>query len=423
MKIKLIRKSYNEVAKMPSPKRKKPKRQWFLLSTLVRIICIPTYLSTRFKVKKINMDKLKRNQPYLILMNHSSFTDMKLIFKMLYPRIFNIVATEDALVNQEWLLRSLGCIPTKKFVNDPSLVKDMMYVAKHYKCPIVMYPEAGYSFDGTPVALPNTLGKLMKLLKIPVVFVNTSGAFLRDPLYNGLQIRKVKITATMDYAITPEDIQNKSIEELNAIVKSYFSFDAFKEQQEKQIEVKEKFRADKLNRILYRCSSCGSEGFMIGKGTLLTCTKCNKVHELTVHGSLKALDGKETFTHIPDWVNYQREEVRKEILDGTYKLDTDVDIYIIKNFKSVYHIGEGHLTHTKEGCHLVDSSIQLDYTHRPDFSYTINSDFNWYEIGDVICIGEKDLYYMIPKNQKDIVCKARLAAEEIYKIVTENKNA
>ena len=105
MKIKLIRKSYNEVAKMPSPKRKKPKRQWFLLSTLVRIICIPTYLSTRFKVKKINMDKLKRNQPYLILMNHSSFIDLQIAEHILYPRVFNIVCTNDGFVGKNWLMR------------------------------------------------------------------------------------------------------------------------------------------------------------------------------------------------------------------------------------------------------------------------------------------------------------------------------
>ena len=420
MKIKLIKKTYKEVSLMPSPKRQKPKKQWFILSTLVRLICIPTYLSTRFKITKINMDKLNKKQSYLILMNHSSFTDMKLIFKMLYPRKFNIIATEDALVNQEWLLRRLGCIPTKKFVTDPSLVKDMLYVIKNFKCPIVMYPEAGYSFDGTSTTLPNTLGKLMKLLKIPVVFINTSGAFLRDPLYNNLQIRKVKLHATMDYAISVEDIQNKSIEELNNIVYKYFNFDAFKEQQEKKIEISESFRADKINRILYRCSSCGKEGFMIGKGIHLTCTKCNKTHELTKYGSLKALDGKETFTHIPDWMNYQREEVKKEILNGTYNLDTDVDIYIIKNYKSVYHIGTGHLNHSIDGFHLVDESKLLNYHHKPDFSYTINSDFNWYEIGDVICIGEKDLYYLIPRDQKDIVCKTRLAAEEIYKLVKKN---
>ena len=48
--------------------------------------------------------------------------------------------------------------------------------------------------------------------------------------------------------------------------------------------------------------------------------------------------------------------------------------------------------------------------------YTLNSDFFWYGIGDVIGIGGKErLYYCFPQ-EKDVVSKARLAAEELYKL-------
>jgi RIO-like serine/threonine protein kinase len=48
-------------------------------------------------------------------------------------------------------------------------------------------------------------------------------------------------------------------------------------------------------------------------------------------------------------------------------------------------------------------------------SHSLNSDFFWYELGDVIGIGNRsELYYCFPKD-KDVVTKARLAAEEIYK--------
>ena len=188
---------------------------------------------------------------------------------------------------------------------------------------------------------------------------------------------------------------------------------------ENKIEINEPFRADKLNRILYRCSSCGSEGFMEGKGITLTCHKCGKVHELTPHGHLKALDGKETITHIPTWYQYERECVRKEIESGEYKVETDVEVYLIKNYKAVYKVEDAHLTHTKDGFHLKGINSSLDYHQNPLFSYCINSDFNWYEIGDVVCIGEKELYYLVPKGNKDIVCKIRLAVEEIYKLHKE----
>ena len=40
----------------------------------------------------------------------------------------------------------------------------------------------------------------------------------------------------------------------------------------------------------------------------------------------------------------------------------------------------------------------------------------WYELGDMVCIGDnKRLYYCFPKTDAP-VAKARLAAEELYKL-------
>jgi hypothetical protein len=50
-------------------------------------------------------------------------------------------------------------------------------------------------------------------------------------------------------------------------------------------------------------------------------------------------------------------------------------------------------------------------------SYSLYSDFYWYEIGDVICIGDaRAQYYCFPQNCGDIVAKTRLATEELYKL-------
>ena len=71
------------------------------------------------------MDKLGRKEPCLYLMNHSSFIDLKIVATILYPRRFNIVMTSDGFVGKRWLMRSLGCIPTNKFVTDTALVRNM----------------------------------------------------------------------------------------------------------------------------------------------------------------------------------------------------------------------------------------------------------------------------------------------------------
>ena len=58
--------------------------------------------------------------------------------------------------------------------------------------------------------------------------VKTYGAFALDPLYNGLQRRKVRVCADVEYILSPEEIASKSVEELNEILQEQFSFDNFK---------------------------------------------------------------------------------------------------------------------------------------------------------------------------------------------------
>ena len=354
-------------------------------------------------------------------MNHSSFIDLSIVATLLYPKPFNIVTTTDGFIGKNWLMRMIGCIPTKKFVSDLSLIHDMNYALTTLRSSVVLFPEAGYSFDGTATVLPESLGKCIKLLKAPVVMIKTEGAFLRDPLYNNLQVRRVKVSATEKFLLSKEELEALSCEEINEIVKREFSFDGFREQAESQTRITEPTRADYLNRILYKCPECLAEGSMLGKGTEITCKKCGKTHIMTELGTLEAKDGKTSFSHIPDWFAWERECVRREIEEGKYSMDIPVDICMTVDTKNIYRVGEGRLTHTKdEGFRLTGCDGKLDYQQKPLASYTLNSDFNWYEIGDVIGIGNHEaLYYCFPKTSGDIVAKARLATEEIYKIARE----
>lgn len=422
MKIKTKVLSYQQVMDIPVPAHHKPMKQLFLVRLILRIASIPDLLSTRFKCTKIGMEKLGKRQPCLVLMNHSSFIDLEIASTILFPRSFHIVCTTDGFVGKNWLMRFLGCIPTKKFMQDVNLVRDMVYTTKTLKSSVLMYPEASYSFDGTATPLPDSLGKCIKIMGVPVVVIQTQGAFARDPLYNNLQKRKVKVSATMQYVLSPEDIAEKSAAEINEIIQSHFAFDGFRWQQENQIRIKEKFRADCLNRVLYKCPNCNSEGKMIGKGIHLTCHHCLKQYELTELGYIKALEGETEFDHVPDWYKWERECVRKELENGTYKLDVPVDIYMMVDTKCVYKVGEGQLTHTTAGFSLKGCDGAIDYKQSPKSSYSLYSDYYWYEIGDMVSIGDdRAQFYCFSKREGDIVAKTRLAAEELYKLVTAKR--
>ncbi|MBR6351059.1 MAG: hypothetical protein IKR93_01890, partial [Firmicutes bacterium] len=58
---------------------------------------------------------------------------------------------------------------------------------------------------------------------------------------------------------------------------------------------------------------------------------------------------------------------------------------------------------------------------RPGESYSLYSDYYWYELGDMICIGDNEMqFYCFPKTPVPVV-KARIAAEEMFKIAKPRK--
>ena len=416
MKIKVKEISYDKFLELPGYKHYNPKKRSFILASIIRLVSEFTMMNVKFKANYINMDKIDKKEPYLILMNHSSFIDMKIASKLLYPKKYNIVCTDDGFVGKEWLMRFLGCISTRKYITDPSLVKDMLYTIKKLNSSILLYPEACYSFDGTATPLPTNIGKCIKLLKVPVIMLRTHGAYHRDPLYNNLQLRKVNVSCDVEYLISKEDIQNKTDKELMDIVNKAFDFDNYKWQQENKVSVKEKFRADSLNRVLYKCPHCLEEN-MLGKGETIKCKSCGVEYVLDEYGYLRNLNGETKFDSVPKWYKWERECVKEEILNGTYNLDEDVEIYGLKDMKIIYKLGEGHLKHNREGFKLVGCEGKLEYSQDTKYTYSLNADLNWYELGDIISIGDnKARYYCLLKTNKDVVAKARLATEEMFKM-------
>ncbi len=424
MKIKTKKLSYKKAIVQKRPKHKAPIRPNILFRLLIRILGFFDLMRVNFKYETEGLQKIDKKQPCLILMNHSCFLDLKIVNRIFWrTRPYCIVCTSDGFVGKRLLMRLIGCIPTTKFVSDTQLIRDMQYTINELKTSVLMYPEASYSFDGRATTLPRKLGTLLKRLNVPVISIITEGAFSHDPLYNGLQLRKVPVSAKVKCLLTQEEIKEKSVAELDAILDKEFEFDSFLWQKRNNIEITEPFRADGLERILYKCACCEKEGQMVGKGEEIVCNACGKRYYLTTLGELEAINGETEFSHIPDWYSWQKKEVLKELENASYLIDTEVEIGVMVNYKAIYMVGSGRLVHNNEGFTLTGCNGELSYTQKPLSSYGLYADYLWYEIGDAICIGTKDcLYYCFPKG-KVSVAKARIAAEEMYKKIKSARKA
>lgn len=420
-KVKYKECTYEEFLALTPMKYIKPKAPNFFLRTLAAILSTTNLRKTHFKYESIGMERLGKDEPALFLMNHSCFLDFEIVMKSLWPRKVNIVTGMRGCLGKERLMRNLGCILTRKFTTNLSLVKDIKYCLETLKTSVLMYPEADYSFTGRSHIVPKSVAQLIKWLGVPFVMIETKGAFNNDPIYCNLGNRYSPVRAEFRYVLSPEDIEKMSVEEIEEVVKREFSFDNLRWQQENKIVIDHPRRAENLQKILYKCPHCHSEGQTEGIGTKLVCYSCGKEWELTELGYMKATSGDTEFDHIPDWYEWQRECVRAEIEEGKFKISAPVDVYAAVNTEAIYILGKGQIEYDMDGIRLTAYDGKLDFYKKSKSMHAIGADLHCQDVGDVTCFGDhRATYLVLPYEAPYLVVKARLASEEIYKILKKS---
>ena len=402
---------------------RRPERQH--LRFLIWALCQPTLWRHRTQLKKIDMEGVK--PPYLLLCNHNAFMDFKVASRATFPHRANYVVAIDGFIGREWLLRFIGCICKRKFTRDTVMVRHLMRVIRVGDIAAI-YPEARYSLCGTTAVLPASIGKLAKLLKVPVVTLICSGHHINSPFWN-LPDHGVKPTAaTMRRILTAEDVVSLPHERLTEIIREAFQYDDFRWQKENNIRVTYPERARGLHKVLYQCPHCGREYAMTSGGTILTCTACGKRGEMTELGELRALEGETEFSHIPDWYAWERANVRAEVERGDYRFRCRARVDALPNARRFLDLGMAELRHDMTGFTLTGTEpdgkpYEVHIAARTQYSCHIEYEYLG-KHGDCVDLNtDKDTLYVYPQDCEFSVTKLALATEELYAFHHENKGA
>lgn len=396
--------------------QEKPKRQKGYFKVLTWILSFPVVWKNRLKINRVNMKGLK--PPYLLLCTHKSFVDFMVTTACIFPHRANYVVAIDGFIGREKLLRNVGCICKRKFTNDVLLVRHLKRVIDCGDI-LAIYPEARYSLIGTNACLPASLGKLAKMLKVPVVVLSMHGNFLRSPVWN-LHKRRVPLSADITQIITQDEIETLPAEEINKRINDAFYYDEYEWQKENGIRIKYKDRAKGLHKVLYKCRNCGTEFQMRSDGTRLWCDHCGSEWTMTEYGELIDKDKKER-VHIPAWYEMLREEVKKLVEAGKYYFSSDVVIDSLPNSKGYIRLGEGRLTHDMHGFTLECLADGAEFTLKkePLSMYSCHIEYDYMGKGDCIDLSTlSDTYYIYPKTGDWSATKISLATEELYNYYT-----
>ncbi len=396
---------------------KKVSKQRRFLTPVAWLLAFPETIKRKVKITKTNMESLKK-KPYILLCNHNAFYDFKVATRAIFPRRATYIVAIDGFINREWIMRQVGCIGKRKFINDMGLVKQIKRSLELNHVTMI-YPEARFSLVGTTHLLPESLGKLVKLTKAPVATLITHGNHLSQPVWN-LRYRKVHTEAELTQIVTAEEIDSLSVEEINKRINDAFIYDDYAWQKEKGVKISEVFRAEGLEKVLYKCPACLVEGKMKGNGPILKCHSCQKEYFMETDGTMSAIVGDTEFSHIPAWHEWQREEVLKEILNGTYHFEHEVSIDSLPNSTGFFNLGKGILKHDKNGFVIHGKSHEGEeytLTKTPEEHYSIHIEFNYFGRGDVISLSyPRDTYYFSSHDPDFLVTKAHFATEELHKL-------
>ena len=243
---------------------------------------------------------LEKNRPYLILSNHHTGFDQFLI-ALSFKRPLYYIASDDLFNNRyskliEYLVAP---IPKSKSSRDLESVRNCYRIAKEGGT-ICVFPEGNRTFSGTTETIDPSIAKLVRLLKLPVVFYRFEGGYGVQPRWSH-KLRKGRMTGHVTGILEQEGYEALSDEALYAEICRRLYWD----ENESAAAFRSSRRAEYLERAFYYCPDCGGMGDWHSEGETAVCRHCGRTLRYTEHVSFEVLKGSPTLTTPKQWYDAQ----------------------------------------------------------------------------------------------------------------------
>lgn len=371
------------------------------------------------KINRIRMEGIK--PPYILICNHNAFYDFYVMSSAIAPYTGIFPAAVDDYIGREMILRKLGTVPKRKYTADISMLRQCRKALAENQI-FGIYAEARYSLCGVTEVIPDAIGQLIKHQKVPVVTFTSRGHHIYDPFWGNHRKRMVHpIESDMVLAFSPEEIKEASVDEINERIRTLLYNDDFRWQSKNRVRVTYKKRAEGLHKVLYQCPHCMTEYQMDSKNDKVFCKYCGKSWTLNHYGELEANVGKTEFKFPTDWYAWEREQVKKEVQAGTYKLECQVDVNDLPNSKGFVHMGRGTMVHDMTGFHVKgkrdydDKEFEMNIDAAGQYAVHVEYNYRFGKHRDCIDLNTiEDTWYIFPENCDFSVTKVSLATEEIF---------
>ena len=272
------------------------------------------YLRVMYRIRTVNADIFHTlRPPYVIVPNHACLVDPFMVGSSV-PVPIHWIASDGNMRTRimRSLLRLVGTIPKSKHIPDLQTINGIVEVIRKRKGVVGIFPEGTASFDGHTQTLVPATGKLLKLLKVPVVTPVLKGAFYSLPRWSWTR-RRGALEIEFKVALTSEDLKRMSPEEILARVESSLEHDEAEWLASRQIPFSgRKKRAEFLETVLFQCPACGEVGRMRSSQDRFICEACGQRNRLDRYYRFRpAGDRPPRFSTIREWSLWQETAFRE----------------------------------------------------------------------------------------------------------------
>jgi 1-acyl-sn-glycerol-3-phosphate acyltransferase len=189
-------------------------------------------------------------------------------------------------------------------------------------CVLGVYQEGERSWDG--VNLPPVKGtdKLVRFLKIPVVYAHHQGAYLDHPRWSWSGNRTA-ITVRYELLIGPDEIDSLSLSEISERISRAGAYDEWAQQKKALHVLKGNKRAEHCELVCFLCPGCLSVNTLTSAGNDFSCSHCGLGGSIDPMGSFawprppREWPGGRAFENIREWSLWQT-RYYEDRLDGIY---------------------------------------------------------------------------------------------------------
>lgn len=294
---------------------------------------ISKYLKKQFNY---TFEKCDIKPPYIVLANHTTDFDAFFISKSFNNHLYFVMSDHVSSIPfvGKLVKHLVSPIPITKSTNDVSTVRGIMSIIKQ-GAPVALFPEGNKSFSGEMSEMKHSIAKLVKKLNVPVVIYNITGGYFCSPRWTKNK-RKGKVNGFVKKIIQPNELQQKTEEEIFDDIKTNLRVSAYEIQEvQKQTFIGENL-AQNIETLLYVCPKCNNLSSLHGSGNTFKCDKCDFESTYDEFGYLH----NEYFSRLDEFDKWQKNFIKSfdySLLDEDHIITKDCGFEIKKkvdNYKS-----------------------------------------------------------------------------------------